>query len=165
MSIENASGPPTDQAPTALVSCHRLRFGPALMAGPENYPACLSGSSALAHVSGKLARLPPGHRRPGLAARPITGSNGPAIEDVDLKLADGTRIHAWWAPRPDSENVALYLHGNAGNLSHRGPSMLKMRELLKMSVLQPDYPGTAKATAPRAKRAAAPRRTPRTIGW
>ena len=109
--------------------------------------------------------------RPATAAQdwrpaPITGSNGPAIEDVDLKLADGTRIHAWWAPRPDSENVALYLHGNAGNLSHRGPSMLKMRELLKMSVLQPDYPGYGKSDgSPSEAGGLPPRRTPRTIGW
>ncbi|MEN6532855.1 MAG: alpha/beta hydrolase [Bryobacteraceae bacterium] len=39
--------------------------------------------------------------------------------DVWLTAADGVRLHAWWIPLPESKIATLYLHGNAGNLSHR----------------------------------------------
>src|ERR1700731_4356918 len=66
------------------------------------------------------------------------------IVDVDLTSADGTRIHAWWCPA-DSDQAMLYCHGNAGNLSHRGVSILNMRKLLGVSVLIIDYPGYGKS--------------------
>jgi fermentation-respiration switch protein FrsA (DUF1100 family) len=67
------------------------------------------------------------------------------IQDVDLQSADGTRLHAWWLPCPGADGAVLYCHGNAGNLSHRGGSIAKFRELLKMSVLIFDYPGYGKS--------------------
>jgi len=39
----------------------------------------------------------------------------------------------------------LYCHGNAGNLSHRGGSIAKLREIFKMHVLIFDYPGYGKS--------------------
>src|SRR5947209_17817869 len=41
-----------------------------------------------------------------------------AAEDVWLLTADGVRIHAWWVEAPQSSLVTLYLHGNAGNVTH-----------------------------------------------
>jgi fermentation-respiration switch protein FrsA (DUF1100 family) len=67
------------------------------------------------------------------------------IEDVDLTSADGTRIHAWWLPCPGANHAVLYCHGNAGNLSYRGGSIVKLRELLKAHVLIFDYPGYGKS--------------------
>jgi pimeloyl-ACP methyl ester carboxylesterase len=69
----------------------------------------------------------------------------PGIEDVDMTAADGTHIHGWWLPCPGADQAVLYCHGNAGNLSHRGGSIAKMRELLKMNVLIFDYPGYGKS--------------------
>ncbi len=66
------------------------------------------------------------------------------IEDIDLATADGTRIHAWWCPAQGSDQALLYFHGNAGNLSHRGASIVKVRDLLGVSVLILDYPGYGK---------------------
>jgi len=53
----------------------------------------------------------------------------PAIEDVELVAEDGVRLHGWYAaprrsvrgkPAPvPSDTVLLYLHGNAGNVTHR----------------------------------------------
>src|SRR5687767_14785971 len=51
----------------------------------------------------------------------------PEIQDVELTSADGTPIHAWFCPRPGSSDAVLYCHGNAGNLSHRGGSIVKLR--------------------------------------
>lgn len=67
------------------------------------------------------------------------------IEDVDLASADGTRVHAWWLPCPGADHALLYCHGNAGNLSHRGGSIAKLRELLHVHVLIFDYPGYGKS--------------------
>src|SRR5690242_17446406 len=40
-------------------------------------------------------------------------------EDVWLTAADGVRLNAWWFPAPGSRYVTLFLHGNAGNVTHR----------------------------------------------
>lgn len=69
----------------------------------------------------------------------------PEVQDVHLKSRDGTAIHAWWWPTPAASGAILYCHGNAGNLSHRGPSIGKLRELLGESVLIFDYPGYGKS--------------------
>ena len=66
-------------------------------------------------------------------------------QDIELTSADGTRIHAWWYPVKDSDQALLYCHGNAGNLSHRGPTMVKLSHLLDVSVLIIDYPGFGKS--------------------
>ncbi len=40
-------------------------------------------------------------------------------EDVWLRTADGVRVHAWWIAPPGAQLATLFLHGNAGNVSHR----------------------------------------------
>jgi len=67
------------------------------------------------------------------------------IEDVHLTCADGTRVHGWWLPCPEAKSAMLYFHGNGGNLSWRGKSIVKMRDLLGVSVLIVDYPGYGKS--------------------
>lgn len=67
------------------------------------------------------------------------------IQDIELTTADGTRIHAWFCPHPTAKGALLYCHGNAGNLSHRGGSIVKLREILHASVLIFDYPGYGKS--------------------
>ncbi len=69
----------------------------------------------------------------------------PEIKDIHLTSADGIPIHAWWWPVADSTGAILYCHGNAGNLSSRGPTLEKIRALLGESVLIFDYPGYGKS--------------------
>ena len=40
-------------------------------------------------------------------------------EDVWLRTEDGVKLHGWWTARPDSKLATLFLHGNAGNVTHR----------------------------------------------
>jgi uncharacterized protein len=68
------------------------------------------------------------------------------IRDVELTSCDGTKIHGWWCPAPNSPRALLFLHGNQGNLSLRGQSILKIREHLGVSVLIIDYPGYGKSS-------------------
>ncbi len=69
----------------------------------------------------------------------------PEIQDIDLTSADGARVHGWWLPCPGSKSALLYFHGNAGNLSWRGKSVVKLRDQLGVSVLIVDYPGYGKS--------------------
>ena len=40
-------------------------------------------------------------------------------QDVWLTAHDGIRLNAWWFPKPGSRFATLFLHGNAGNVTHR----------------------------------------------
>jgi len=69
---------------------------------------------------------------------------GLAVEDVELPLADGTRIHGWWAAPAGwspGRGAVLYCHGNAGNVSTRGESLQRWRDELGLAVILFDYPG------------------------
>jgi hypothetical protein len=39
--------------------------------------------------------------------------------DVWLRTSDGVRLHGWWLAPPEARVVTLFLHGNAGNVTHR----------------------------------------------
>lgn len=64
--------------------------------------------------------------------------------DVWMKTADGVRLHGWWIPSDDSPLVTLLLHGNAGNVSHRG-SHVREITAAGSSVLVLDYRGYGKS--------------------
>ena len=66
--------------------------------------------------------------------------------DIYFDSPAGDRIHGWWLPCPGSSGAVLHFHGNAGNLSHRGDIILKLRDRLSLSVLIIDYPGYGKST-------------------
>lgn len=70
----------------------------------------------------------------------------PDVVDVELTCADGTPVHGWFLPCPGSVDALLYLHGNAGNLSHRGGVADRLRHALNTSVLLVDYPGYGKSS-------------------
>jgi fermentation-respiration switch protein FrsA (DUF1100 family) len=60
--------------------------------------------------------------------------------DVELETNDGVRIHAFFLPAEAADRAVLFLHGNAGNASHRLPNAALM---LRMGahVLLLDYRG------------------------
>jgi hypothetical protein len=61
-------------------------------------------------------------------------------EDVWLRAADGARIHGWWVRGEGARVATLFLHGNAGNIGHRG---FRIREIVGAGsdVLAIDYRG------------------------
>ena len=61
-------------------------------------------------------------------------------ENVALHTSDGTRLHGWYIPHPDSDRVLLFFHGNAGNISHRGESIAIFHRL-GLNVFIIDYRG------------------------
>ncbi len=63
------------------------------------------------------------------------------VVDIELRTADGVKLHAWWLPHDESDGAMLYCHGNAGNLSHRGEVVKAWHRSMRLSVLIFDYPG------------------------
>lgn len=60
--------------------------------------------------------------------------------DVSLTTEDGVRLHGWYVPREGARRVLLFLHGNAGNISHRRDSV-GIFHRLGLNVLIIDYRG------------------------
>ena len=68
-----------------------------------------------------------------------------SASDAWMETADGVKIHGWWVQRKDSPLVTLFLHGNAGNITHRTP---RVQEIIAAgsSVLMLDYRGYGKSS-------------------
>lgn len=65
---------------------------------------------------------------------------GLAYEDIHLNTSDGISLHGWYIPTPQPRGTVLFLHGNAGNISHRLDSV-QMFHRLGYSTLIFDYRG------------------------
>ena len=61
-------------------------------------------------------------------------------ENIALTTEDNVKLHAWWVPSESSRATLLFLHGNAGNISHRLES-IKIFNQLGLSVFILDYRG------------------------
>jgi hypothetical protein len=71
---------------------------------------------------------------------------GLSYQDLRLQTADGQRIHAWFLPAGSAAPVTvLFLHGNAGNISHRFEKLALLREV-GADVLIIDYRGYGRST-------------------
>ena len=65
-------------------------------------------------------------------------------EDTWIRTGDGVQIHGWWVREEGARLVTLFLHGNAGNVTHR---YARIREITAAgsSVLMLDYRGYGKS--------------------
>jgi fermentation-respiration switch protein FrsA (DUF1100 family) len=68
------------------------------------------------------------------------GQIGLPYEDIHLQTTDGTSLHGWYVPALQSRGTVLFLHGNAGNISHR-LDYVQMFHRLGYSTLIFDYRG------------------------
>ena len=64
-----------------------------------------------------------------------------AAEDCWFESLDGLRLHGWYFPQEQPLATILYIHGNAGNLTHRATIARELQEHLASSVLVFDYRG------------------------
>lgn len=65
-----------------------------------------------------------------------------SFEDVFFKAPDGVKLHGWWIPaREGGEGRAtiLWMHGNAGNISHRLHNARLLHDLLGLNLFLFDY--------------------------
>ncbi len=65
---------------------------------------------------------------------------GLAYEDLQIPSDDGVTLHGWFVPHEGARRVVLFLHGNAGNISHRRESVAIFHSL-GLDVLIFDYRG------------------------
>lgn len=65
---------------------------------------------------------------------------GLKFEDAFFAADDGTQLHGWFVPHDNPRAIALFLHGNGGNLSHR-VDVLRTLHRLGVAVLIIDYRG------------------------
>ena len=63
------------------------------------------------------------------------------FENVEFRSADGTRLHGWFADHPDPVGIALFCHGNAGNILSRGDSLMTLNRRHRLAVMIFDYRG------------------------
>lgn len=54
---------------------------------------------------------------------------GIVAEELQLRAEDGVRLHAFRLPAPGATRALLFLHGNAGNASHRLPNAAELAAL------------------------------------
>lgn len=67
------------------------------------------------------------------------------FEEVNFVSTDGTKLHGWFVDHPDAIGVALFCHGNAGNIVSRGESLLLLNERHRLAVMTFDYRGYGKS--------------------
>ena len=79
-------------------------------------------------------------RMPGRTIEVTPARIGLDYTDVTLEASDGVRLHGWHVFAEDSVGTVLFLHGNAGNISHRLDS-LAIFAALGFDVLIIDYRG------------------------
>ena len=77
---------------------------------------------------------------PGRALTASPNDIGLDYEDVSLTTRDNEVLHGWYVPATNPAGVVLFLHGNAGNISHRLDS-IKIFHELDLDVLIIDYRG------------------------
>ncbi len=65
---------------------------------------------------------------------------GLRYEDVQLRASDGISLYGWFIPATAPRGTVLFLHGNAGNISHRLDSV-QMFHRLGYTTLIFDYRG------------------------
>jgi hypothetical protein len=106
-----------------------------MASGLATWTATLLALTAMARPADRLVYFP---------SRALDGGTpaalGLAYQDVALTSADGVRLHAWWVPAAAARRSVLFLHGNAGNISHRLDKLAVLAGL-DCSVFLLDYRG------------------------
>ena len=77
---------------------------------------------------------------PGRALTATPGDAGFTYQDVSITTSDSVRLHGWFVAAKQAKATVLFLHGNAGNISHRLDSIAIFREL-GLDVFIIDYRG------------------------
>lgn len=63
------------------------------------------------------------------------------IEDAWIISDDGLQLHGWYLPHEDPVGVALFAHGNAGNVSTQLETLRVLHDRHRLSIMTFDYRG------------------------
>lgn len=67
------------------------------------------------------------------------------FEEVNFHAGDRTSLHGWFADHPDPVGVALFCHGNGGNIASRGDSLMILNRRHRLAIMAFDYRGYGKS--------------------
>ena len=67
------------------------------------------------------------------------------FEEVSFRSQDGTPLHGWFLDHENPKAIALFCHGNAGNIASRGDSLMVLNRRHQMAVMTFDYRGYGKS--------------------
>lgn len=67
------------------------------------------------------------------------------VENVDFESLDGTPLHGWFLDHPAPQAIALFMHGNGGNVSLCGDSMKILHDRNRLAIMSFDYRGYGKS--------------------
>lgn len=67
-----------------------------------------------------------------------------AVQERFITTRDRIQLQAYFLPEPKSNRLLIYFHGNAGNLSHRLPDLLQIRNM-GINTLAVSYRGYGKS--------------------
>jgi hypothetical protein len=62
------------------------------------------------------------------------------VEDCYFNTEDGLRLHGWFAASSGAQTTLLWLHGNAGNITHRQDNLMRLLRL-GVNIFIIDYRG------------------------
>lgn len=98
-----------------------------------------SGYAALSYIAHRSVYFPMKYPGGWWSQQTALGA-----EDVWITTSDGVKLHAWWIAARESQLATLFLHGNAGNVTHRIHAIREIRDA-GSSVLMLDYRGFGKS--------------------
>jgi hypothetical protein len=67
-------------------------------------------------------------------------------EDAWIDTEDGEKLHGWYIATANPKAVALYSHGNGGNITGLADYLKILTEKLNLTVLAYDYRGYGKSS-------------------
>lgn len=103
---------------------------------------CTGGCASPSYRLGTLAEFEQAHlfqplKYPGGNWEPA----GLEFEDAWFVADDGTKLHGWYCPHENAVAVALFAHGNAGNVSSHAETLRLLHDRHRLAVLTFDYRG------------------------
>lgn len=109
--------------------------------------ACAAGCAS--PFSGGKSSLTDFERAHIFSPKPYPEGNwsptGFEFEDAWFTAPDGTRLNGWYCRHEHPVAVALFAHGNAGNLSYQADTLRNLRDRHHLSVMIFDYRGYGKS--------------------
>jgi len=66
------------------------------------------------------------------------------VEEFEVTTDDGVSLYSLYLPLPGSDKVLIYFHGNAGNIYHRIPDLLRLQKA-GVNVIGVSYRGYGKS--------------------
>ena len=103
--------------------------------------SCVGGCAVLGRYSPTLGLESRGIFQPAKYPKGDWVPTAVLVQDAYFAAADGTRLHGWYVGHPQPVAHAVFLHGNAGNVTLVADTLRALNRRHNLSVLALDYRG------------------------